>query len=142
MTDEELLTQFEKLTLPFAEWTHRAHIKVAYLYLKQHPFPQALERLRSGIKAYNKANNRPDGPREGYNETTTHAMAHLICAVMRAYDKTHPVSTADNFCDMHPQLMSQYVLRFFYTPQRRMDPLAKAQFVEPDLTSLPKILEV
>jgi hypothetical protein len=141
MDDHELLSQFENLTLPFAQWTHRAHVKVAYLYLRQYPFSQAMEKLRNGIKAYNAANNRPDGPTEGYNETTTHAMAHLICAVVRAYDKTHPVTTADSFCDMHPQLMSQYVLRFFYTPQRRMDPRAKKQFVEPDLTALPKFVE-
>jgi hypothetical protein len=141
MDDHELLSQFENLTLPFAQWTHRAHVKVAYLYLRQHPFPQAMEKLRNGIKAYNAANNRPDGPTEGYNETTTHAMAHLICAVMRAYDKTHPVTTADSFCDMHPQLMSQYVLRFFYTVQKRTDPRAKFEFVEPDLTALPKFVD-
>jgi hypothetical protein len=141
MDDHELLSQFENLTLPFAQWTHRAHVKVAYLYLRRHPFPEAMEKLRNGIKAHNAANNRPDGPTEGYNETTTHAMAHLICAVMKAYEKTHPVTTADSFCDMHPQLMSQYVLRFFYTPQRRMDPLAKKQFVEPDLTALPKFVD-
>jgi hypothetical protein len=141
MDDEQLLAQFENQTLPFSEWTHRAHVKVAYLYLRKHPFPQALEHLRKGIKAYNAANNRPDGPMQGYNETTTHALTHLICAVMRAYDKTHPVTTADSFCDVHTELMSQYVLRFFYTVERRTNPLAKTQFVEPDLAPLPKILE-
>ncbi|HUB25945.1 MAG TPA: hypothetical protein VL992_10995 [Tepidisphaeraceae bacterium] len=141
MDDAQLLEQFENLTLPFSQWTHRAHVKVAYLYLRKHPFPEAMDRIRTGIKAYNKANNRPDGPREGYNETTTHALAHLICAVMRAYDKTHPVATADSFCDMHPQLMSQYALRFFYTVQRRSDPRAKYEFVEPDLTPLPKFVD-
>jgi hypothetical protein len=141
MTDADLLTQFESLTLPFSQWTHRAHVKVAYLYLRKYPFPEALSRLRTGIMAYNAANNRPDGPTEGYNQTTTHALAHLIAAVMRAYDKTHPVTTADSFCDMHPELMTHYILRFFYTPQRRMHPLAKTQFIEPDLAPLPKILE-
>jgi hypothetical protein len=139
MTDAELLAQFETRTLPFSEWTHRAHVKVAFLYLREHPFSQALEKLRNGIKAYNAANNRPDGPTEGYNETTTHAMAHLIAAMMIAYGKTHPVASADEFCDKHPQLMSQYVLRFFYSPERRRSPLAKTQFVEPDLTALPRI---
>jgi hypothetical protein len=110
------------------------------LYLRRYPFAEALERMRVGIKAYNAANNRPDGPTTGYNETTTHAMVHLIAAVMYAYDRTHPVTTADSFCDIHPQLMSQYVLRFFYSPQRRMHPSAKAEFIEPDLAPLPKLL--
>jgi len=140
MTDEELLRQFEQCTLPFAQWTHRSHVKVAYLYLRKMPFDKALEQIRTAIKRYNAANNRPDGPATGYNETTTRALLHLIAAVMAAYGDAFPVDNADEFCDKHPQLMSHYILRFFYSPQRRMDPLAKTQFVEPDLTALPKIL--
>jgi hypothetical protein len=139
MDDSQLLEQFENLTLPFDQWTHRCHVKIAYLYLRRDPFDQALNRIRAGIKAYNKANNRPEGPMEGYNETTTRALFHLIAAVMRAYDPVFPVTTADSFCDAHPQLMSKHVLRFFYSPQQRMHPLAKTQFVEPDLAPLPKL---
>ncbi len=139
MDDSQLLEQFENRTLPFEQWTHRCHVKVAYLYLRRHPFDQALDRVRAGIKAYNAANNVPDGPTSGYNETTTHALLHLIAAVMRAYEATHPVTTADSFCDTHPQLMSKHVLRFFYSPHRRMDPLAKTQFVDPDLAPLPRL---
>jgi hypothetical protein len=138
MDDQELLRQFENLTLRFEEWTHRAHVKVTYLYLRRFSFDETLDRLRSGIKAYNAANHRPDGPTTGYNETTTCAFAHLIAATIAAYDQTFPTTTADSFCDMHPQLMSKHVLRFFYSPQRRMDPLAKTQYVEPDLAPLPR----
>lgn len=31
MTDEELLAAFENCSLPHSEWTHRAHVRVAYL---------------------------------------------------------------------------------------------------------------
>jgi hypothetical protein len=138
--DAELVRQFEACTLPFEQWTHRSHVKVAYLYLDRCSFPEAMERIRANIKRYNAANNRPDGPLEGYNETTTHALLHLIAAVKSAYAKTHAVKNADEFCDMHPQLMSKHVLRFFYSPARRMNPQAKFQFVEPDLAPLPKIV--
>jgi hypothetical protein len=141
MTDADLLRQFEDLTLPFAQWTHRAHVKVAYLYLCRHPFPEALARMQRGIKAYNAANHRPEGPDQGYNETTTHAFLHLIAAVRLAYGKVFPAGTADEFCDLHPQLMSKHVLRFFYSPTQRMHPLAKTQFVEPDLAPLPKLTQ-
>lgn len=139
MDDQELLTQFENRTLPFAQWTHRAHLKVAYLYVKQYSFTEALDRIRRNIKAYNAANNRPEGPDQGYNETTTHAFLHLVAATVHAYGQSHPVKDADGFCDVHPQLMSKHVLRFFYSPERRMHPLAKTQFVEPDLAPLPKL---
>ncbi len=139
MDDRSFLKSFEDLTLPFKQWTHRAHVKMSYLYLSSQPFDVALDRIRSGIKAYNAHNNVPESPTSGYNETTTVAFAHLIAAVMRAYDKTHPVKSADEFCDMHPQVMSKHVLRFFYSPQRRMHPLAKTQFIEPDLAPPPRI---
>jgi hypothetical protein len=140
MDDAQLLSQFEDLTLAFSQWTHRAHVKVAYLYLRTHPFDEALWLLRKGIKAYNAANDVPESPTSGYNETTTHAFLHLIAATMAAYGQTMPTSTADVFCDTHTQLMTRNALRFFYSPQRRMSPQAKTTFIEPDLAPLPAIV--
>jgi hypothetical protein len=141
MTDDELVAQFESLTLPFEQWTHRAHVRVAYTYLSRHPFDEALRRVREGIRAYNARNNVPESETRGYNETTTHALLHLVAATMRAYAKTHPVADGDAFCDMHPQLMTKHALRLFYSPQRRMHPEAKARFIEPDLSPLPKLTD-
>jgi hypothetical protein len=138
--DVELLRLFQSCELPFDQWKHRTHVKVAYLYLRQYSFREALAQLGPAIQRYNAANKVPESETSGYNQTTTHALLHLIAAVMRAYEKTHPVDCADAFCDTHPQLMSKHVLRFFYSPGRRMDPRAKGAFVEPDLTALPRIL--
>ena len=140
MTDDELLRGFEDLTLPFEQWTHQAHVKVAFSYLRRHPFDRALELMRAGVKAYNAAHAVPETPTSGYNETTTHAFMHLIAATMSAYGATHPASDAHSFCEMHPQLMTRHALRLFYSPQRRMHPDAKAVFVPPDLAPLPIIL--
>ncbi len=140
MSDDELLIQFEACTLPYEMWTmHRTHLKVAHLYLKRYPFDDALERIRRGIKAYNLSKNIPEGPTMGYNETTTTAFTHLIAAVMQAYSAMFPTTTADEFCNTHPQLLTKHALRLFYSPERRLDPRAKTQFVEPDLAPLPKI---
>jgi hypothetical protein len=140
MDDEELLRRFEDRTLPFDQWTHRSHVKVACLYLRRLPFPAALDRIRDGIKAYNAAHHVPEGPTSGYNETTTCAFMQLVAATLRAYEEAFPTTTADAFCDTHPQLMTRHVLRLFYSPQRRMDPRAKTEFVEPDLVPLPRIV--
>ncbi|HTV48340.1 MAG TPA: hypothetical protein VMG59_07845 [Phycisphaerae bacterium] len=140
--DQTLLREFESRSLPFKQWTHRAHVRVAYLYLRQYSFDEALKRIGEGIKAYNAANNVPEGPTSGYNQTTTHAFTHLIAAVMQTYSKSHPVKDSQGFCDAHPQLMSQHVLRLFYSPERRMHPLAKTQFIEPDLAPLPRLDDI
>ncbi len=140
MDDAKLLRQFEDLSLPFSQWTHRAHVKVAFLCLRAHAFDEAISLLRKGIKAYNAANQVPEGPTSGYNETPTHAFLHLIAATMAAYGEAMPTLTADVFCDTHPQLMTRNALRFFYSPERRMHPHAKTTFIEPDLAPLPLIV--
>ena len=140
MTDDEFVKAFEDLTLPFIQWTHRAHVKVAFTYLSRHSFDEALQRMRAGIRAYNAHNAVPESDTSGYNETTTHAFLHLIAATMRAYGQPFPSPDADAFCDTHPQLMTRHALRLFYSPQRRTHPPAKSQFVEPDLAPLPRLL--
>jgi hypothetical protein len=102
-------------------------------------FPEALNRVRRGIKAFNAANKVPEGPTSGYNETTTVAFVKIIDAVMRAYGSTFPTADSEAFCDTHPQLLSRNVLRLFYSPERRMHPDAKTKFVEPDLTDFPTV---
>ena len=139
MTDADFLAAFETQTLPFAQWTHRAHVKVAFLYLRDLPLDAALDRVRAGIRAFNAANAVPESATSGYNETTTVAFVRLVAATMAAYGDALPTPTADAFCDAHPQLMTRNVLRLFYSPQRRMDPRAKTEFVEPDLAPLPRI---
>jgi hypothetical protein len=138
--DDEFLERFESQSLPFEQWTHRAHVKVAFTYLRRHPFDRALEKMRAGVQAYNARHNVPETPTSGYNETTTHAFLHLIAATCAAYRQTHPAADADTFCDTHPQLMTRHVLRLFYSPGQRMHPQAKFQFIPPDLAPLPLII--
>ena len=80
MSDDDLLRQFEDCSLPFDQWVHRAHVRVAYLYLTRHPFEFAVEKMRSGIRAYNAAHHVPDEPNRGYHETMTVSLvAHYSC---------------------------------------------------------------
>lgn len=137
MLDSDLLQQFESCTLPGEYWTHRGHVKVAYLYLSQYSFDEGLEMLRTGIQKYNASRGVEESATSGYNETTTVAFAWLVASTIAANGKA---STADEFCDTQPQLMSPKILRLFYSPERRMHPDAKHAFVEPDLAPLPEIL--
>jgi hypothetical protein len=139
MDDHEFLCRFESCLLTREEWTHRAHVKTGYLYLSRFPFDEALRRVRTGIRALNTALGTKETLTRGYNETTTRAFLHLIAATMQAYGEAIPASSADSFCDLHPQLLTRHVLRFFYSPRQALNPLSKLEFVEPDLAPLPKI---
>ncbi len=139
MDDARLLQAFESTELPFQEWTHEAHLRVAYLYLSKHGFEEGLPRLRSGIKRYNAAHEVPEGPTSGYNETTTVAFARIVDTIRRAYAEAIPTSDSTSFVEAHPQLQNKHILRFFYSPAQRLKPEAKHSFVEPDLAPLPQL---
>src|SRR4051812_26038643 len=135
MDDATFLKSFENRTLPFDQWHHRAHIKVAYLYLQQHSLAQAIEKVRTGIKAYNAAHQVPEAPDRGYHETMTGAWVRLVHLTLCEYG---PGETEDEFFEQHPQLSQKKALRFFYSRERFMSPQAKVEFWEPDLAPLPK----
>jgi hypothetical protein len=139
MNDLELIRAFEAQAMPLEQMTHRAHVRIAFLYLHEHDPEEATNRMRRGIHAFNAVHAVPDGPTQGYNETTTVAFMKLVAATMAAYSVSHPTNDSDTFCDTHPQLMSKHVLRLFYSPERRMHPDAKRRFIEPDLAPLPQI---
>ena len=77
-SDTTFLEKFETAALPLEEWHHQQHLKVAYLYLRNHPFPEALARMRAGIKAYNTVHRVPDTELSGYHETMTQAWLRLV----------------------------------------------------------------
>jgi hypothetical protein len=135
MTDEEFLAAFESRTWPHAQWHHREHIKIAYLYLLRYPLDEAIARVRAGIKAFNAANQVPDGPAGGYHETMTQAWMRLVHVTLCEYG---PADSADAFYEQQPQLSQKKTLRLFYTRDCFMSPGAKTEFVESDLTPLPK----
>src|SRR5437762_2066332 len=134
MSDDSFIEQFENCTLPFDQWHHRAHVKLAYLYAVRFGPETAARKLRDGIRAYNAANDVPDTPTRGYHETMTMAWLHVINTTMQVYGQK---PTADEFFDFHPQLGHKKILRLFYSPKLFMSPRAKREFVEPDLTRLP-----
>ena len=134
MTDIEFLAAFEDCSLPFEQWTHRAHVRVAYLYASTHDLDSAIDRIRVGIKAYNKATETPEAIDRGYHETITQAFMRLVFA---ANEQTGPHGSSDDFCDSHPELLSKQALLSYYSRDRIMTMLAKSEFVEPDLCSLP-----
>src|SRR5262249_4790309 len=73
MTDDEFLAAFESCSLPRADWTHAAHVRMAWLYLGRLPLGAALDAVRTGIRRYNAAFRS-----DGYHETITVAFALLI----------------------------------------------------------------
>lgn len=135
MTDDELLHAFESCSLPFKAWTHRAHVRVAYLYLRAHDLDEATRRMRAGILRFNAANHVPEAPDRGFHETVTRAWLHLVWLTL---SERGPCETSDAFLDRESQLCAKRALLFFYSRDRITSPEAKAELVKPDLAPLPQ----
>jgi hypothetical protein len=137
MNDDEHLRQFEDQSLPLGCWNHRAHLKVAYLYLTRFPFDEALRRMRAGVRAYNTAHGITDSPASGYHETMTCAWLHLVHTTLRQFG---PSASADAFFDAQTQLSQKRSLLLFYSRDLIMSAAAKVSFIAPDLAPLPRPL--
>jgi len=125
MTDDEFLTAFEDTTLPREAWTHTAHLRLAYLYLRRsHTIDEALATIRSGIQAYNLSKGNP----RGYHETITVAFARLVADALRqeAFPEFPAMQSA------RPDLFRSDVLLRYYSRGKLYSPEARAVFVEPD----------
>jgi hypothetical protein len=134
--DEKFLETFETCTLPFEQWHHREHIKVAYLYLCRYPLDQAIEKTRSGIKALNAVHRVPEEKLDrGYHETITLAWLHLVHCALCEFG---PTESADAFLEKQTQFLAKRALLFFYSRDRIMSWEAKREFIEPDLAPLPR----
>jgi hypothetical protein len=137
MNDDNFLSAFEDCTLPFEQWTHRAHVRIAYLYASRHDLESATDRMRTSIKAYNRATGTPEAIDRGYHETITQAFMRLV---FNANVQTGPHESSDDFCEAHPELLSKRALLHFYSRERIMTWEAKREFIEPDLCPLSDVI--
>jgi hypothetical protein len=151
MTDNEFLNAFEAAAFTRADWTHEAHIRMAWLYLMRYPAAEAVKLIRNGIQKLNakigstnlaqsdvrciRLASRP-GTSTGYHETITVAFARVIAGCLNrnedfsAFRKRNP--------DLFDRARS--VLLRHYTKERLHSPEAQHMFVEPDLEPLPPLV--
>jgi hypothetical protein len=124
MTDEEFIRALEDCSLPEGDFHHAAHVRAAYLLLRQADFAAALQRIRHAIRRY----VAHLGQAGRYHETITVASAALI--------HQHVAERGDGggwlgFARENPELLSPDLLRHHYAPAELDSALARAVFVLP-----------
>jgi hypothetical protein len=129
MSDAEFLAAFEDCTIPKRDWTHAAHVRMAWLYLTRLRFADALQAVRCGIQKY----NRSLGNTTGYHDTITVAFVRVIAHRLRDGERY-----AD-FRDRNPDLFDRTLgaLLRHYTKERLHSAAAVERFIEPDVEPLP-----
>jgi hypothetical protein len=134
-TDDELWTAFVAASLPSDEWTHRAHVRVAWMHLRRHAFADAVSLVRQRIQALNRFHQTPEAIDRGYHETITIAFLTLIEAAT-GDDRSAPDSSA--FLARQPALLDKRILLQFYSREQLLTAEAKGAFVPPDQVPLPQ----
>lgn len=134
LDDTSLLAAFEDHSLPFDQWTHRAHLRVAFLYVRGASLDEATARLRSGIRAYNAAHGVFTTPTRGYHETITCAWASVVA---RALADGPPCGDSATFLSNNPHLLNPKYLEVHYEPGTLACAEARATYVTPDRRPLP-----
>jgi hypothetical protein len=128
--DEQFLADFEACTLPKEAFSHREHVRLAWLYLGRYDFEDASRRVVGGIKRFAARHDVPGL----YHETITQAWLRLIDAARRA---APGAASFQAFLDANPRLATKGALDPYYDPATLQSAGARAAFVAPDRAPLP-----
>lgn len=131
--DRTLWQQLTDGTLSPEAFDHRAHLRVAYGLLCEHPFDEAVQRMRGALRAF--LAHHGIEPDHKYHETLTLAWMSAVRLFMER--STAPAMSSRAFLDAHPRLLDAGIMGIHYSRERLFSAAARASFVAPDRAPLP-----
>src|SRR6185436_13798598 len=129
----DLWRAFHDATLPAAQWTHAAHLRIAWLHLERWELDEAHLRMRVGIIRLNAVHGTEETVKRGYHETITRTWFAIV-ASLRRIDRCHD---SLEFVTSHASLLDRDAPLRHYTRDLLFSPRARAVYVPPDLAPLP-----
>ncbi len=135
MDDDALWTAFHDKTLTHAEWTHEAHLRIAWLHVTRYPLDEAHLRMRAGIIRLNERHGLVESGERGYFETLTYTWLLLVAHAQRE------ASAKDSraLLAARPELQDRELPLRHYSRERLRGVRARAVWIEPDLAPLPAV---
>lgn len=127
MTDDQFIASFEDCSLAAETFDHRAHVRMAYLYLCRYSVLEAVERFSSALARF--AASKSKATR--YHETVTWALIFLIRERLERAGRTQ---TWEQFAEDNADLMNweKNILKKYYRDETLASELARKIFVLPD----------
>jgi hypothetical protein len=130
--DMEFLMAFEAGAYAPADFNHRAHVRLAYVYLATNDVERATTLMRAAIVSF--LRHHGVAPTK-YHETLTQAW---ILAVFHFMHRTPSALSADDFIRQTPLLLDSRIMLTHYSAERLFSPQARAAFVQPDRDPIPR----
>ncbi len=133
MDDAALWEAFWARTLSAAEWTHEAHLRMAWLARARWGLDEAHLRLRVGIIRLNHAHGLEETPTRGYHETITRTWLAIVGALRRA----RPCDDSLTFVRACASELGRDALLGYYRRETLGALDARTRWVPPELRPLP-----
>jgi hypothetical protein len=130
--DREFRREFESCKFPPAQFNHRAHIRLAYIYLSEHDTDTAYKLMRSALFSFLEYHGVDLSK---YHETITRAW---INAVRHFMETTLSAESADDFIEKNPRMLDSKIMMTHYSAEVLFSDEARAKFVEPNLEPIPR----
>jgi flavin reductase (DIM6/NTAB) family NADH-FMN oxidoreductase RutF len=129
LDDDEFIATFERGGFGGGDFPHKAHIRMAWMYVTRVGPEAAIDRAAGGIRALAKANGQPTL----YHDTLTRAWVYLVAdAVTKS-----PSANFEEFLARNPQLLDKRLLLAYYSPDVLSSAQARATWIAPDLAPIP-----
>jgi hypothetical protein len=130
--DVEFRAAFEAGAFAPADFSHRAHVRLAYVYLAESDVSLALERYRAALVGFLSHHGIPATK---YHETLTRAW---LLGVDHFMHRSPEASSADDFIARNPPLLDSKIMLTHYSADLLFSDQARAGFVEPNLDPIPR----
>jgi hypothetical protein len=128
MTDEEFIAALERCSLPETDFTHAAHVRAAYLYLRAGSFGQAIDRMAAAIRRYAGSLGKPDR----YHDTIT---VGFLALIRERICERGDGGGWPGFAAANPDLLNRNRLLEHYPREQLQSPLARRVFMLPQVAA-------
>ena len=130
--DRTFRSDFENGRVTPAQFDHRAHVRLAYVYLTEGGVDAAADAIRNALLVFLERHGIDAAK---YHETLTRSW---ILAVRHFMERTPAASSADAFIAANPVLLDSKIMLTHYSASLLFSSEARSQFVEPDLQAIPR----
>ena len=130
--DRRFCADFAAFRVDPGAFDHRAHIRLAYIYLAEHDTETALTLMRGALLAFIQHNNIPVAK---YHETLTRAW---ILAVRHFMAISPAAESSAGFIASNPRMLDSRIMLTHYSTEVLFSTEARARFVEPNLELIPR----
>jgi hypothetical protein len=128
-SDDEFVSQVEACVYPIERFKHLDHVRLAWIYLQRHHYPEAESRMRAAIVRL----ACHHGAHRKYHVTITIAWMRLLgVAALQT-----PYPNFQQFAAAHPWLANKDALSAYYSDRLLSGENARQAWVDPDIEPLP-----